>query len=156
MYAMWVVSWIPGLLQFLGELLHLRRKEPNMEPIVEGFESLAEKQDGFIKRLEDRQVVFEKALAESIRDRDHIKKLLGKKIGKLTREVKECRQDREKLQERIETLEAAAKTEKDYTHDRVHEFENFMKFLSEDLMAVGIEPERAASVLRLQEERHRG
>lgn len=103
------MDWL-ALLPFLGRFFI--RREPNMEPIVHGYALLAKRQDGYIERLENRQVIFEAALAESIRDRKRIRKSTGRKIGKLIAEVKLCNEDRDRLRQeadedrkRIESLE---------------------------------------------------
>jgi hypothetical protein len=148
------MQWISWILQLVGSLFG-RNKDVDVEPVLDGYEGLTVGQGKFIRQLETRQLIVEKALAESIRDRDAIKKKLGKAIGHLKREsklqkeaIEECNRDRERLQRRIVTLEEARIEDHDYAREYGHAFNNLLVSIEVDLREHGIEPTAIAHVIK--------
>ncbi len=143
---MYGFGWLITLFQFLAEHMPGARRyiaEQPVEPLLDGWEGLSRGNENLIKNLGKRI--------------EHLEKQNGKLEGKidgLEREVAECHTNRQELQKRVETLEENARKEKLYTHDRVHEFENFMDFLELDLRSANIEPTAVAAILqRLRDRR---
>jgi uncharacterized protein YlxW (UPF0749 family) len=132
----------------MGRLVGYGRDKEPMEPVVKSYDGLAKAQAKFIKQLADRQVLFDSALASQIRDNKAIKKTLGRKIGSLKREVKECQGDRERLQARIETLESNSKSNHDYTKEYSHALNNLLTVLPDVLKKHGIEPTAIEHVVK--------
>ena len=146
----WIIPLLEKLLPFI-----FKRKEP-VELVVDGFTNLADGQQGFISSLQSRLSDLEestKQLQSVMRiRRKRTKKLYGE-VGRLKKEIDECRRDRNELADRVVKLEKAAEKEKQYAHSEAHLFSNYMKTLEMDLEKHGVMPESRASILKIWRER---
>ncbi len=131
---MYGFGWLITALEFCTKFLH--RERGDAEPLIVGYGDLTGGQQHFIKTLVNRLDQLEERLERSEKD------------------VEDCNSDRTELKKRVEVLEAKAVKEKIYTHDRVHEFENFMDFLELDLKSANIEVTAITAILqRLRDRR---
>jgi chromosome segregation ATPase len=151
---MWGFGWLITLLEFFTKFLHGNRGDA--EPLIDGYGDLTGGQQHFINNLEERITEVEKInrkLLKAMRIRRRRTRALEEKVRGLTTENVECEKRCAELTRRVAALEDKAKQERDYAHDHVHEFEEFMSHLTKDLEVAGIEPAASASVLRRVRER---
>ncbi len=142
---MYGFGWLITLFQFLAAHMPGSRQfiaDQPVEPLLDGWEGLSKGNENLIKNLGNRLKHLE----------GQNEKLEGR-INGLEKEVADCNTHRRELQLSVEKLESNARKEKRYTHDRVHEFENFMDFLEYDLKSVGIEATAVAGILERMRQR---
>ncbi len=138
---MYGFGWLITALEFCTRFLH--RERGDSEPLIDGYGNLTGGQQHFIKTLERRLDQLEKS-----------NERLNERLERSEKDVEDCNSDRTELKKRVEVLEAKAVKEKNYTHDRVHEFENFMDFLELDLKSANIEVTAITAILqRLRDRR---
>src|SRR5690349_3864060 len=115
-------DWFFKLLAFVGQFVGLSRREPNIEPLLDGYEGLSRENAKLIRSLGKR--------IEHLEDQNE--RLIAT-VEKNVADIEECNRHRGDLQATVDELQATVEELKAYAHSRVHEFENFSKFLAEDL-----------------------
>lgn len=99
--AFWTAIW-----EFIIGLFKPRKER--IEPVIEGYDGLVEAQQSVIDKLNERIDGLENELAKHIRIRKRQAKKLGEavsEIAQLTKDVKECNDHRQELEQRVKTLE---------------------------------------------------
>lgn len=143
---MYGLGWLFTFVRFIAENAG-GRSQP-VEPLIGSYEELSKGFATLTENLTSQISSLNRALAEAFKERKQLKKHYGTEYGKVKKEIDDCNKHRTELQDRVVKLEENARKEKNYTHDRVHEFENFIDFLEIDLTSAGIEPTAVAAILK--------